>query len=105
MAVDLNPLAAWSFAVVERNRPAGMNPISKDTGEAASELDGLGAAHSMIDAEQVTPHPPIDRRAWIAVTAYGMAERRGFEPGHELEDWLQAEKQVQFEITGEGRTF
>ena len=51
------------------------------------------------------PHPPIDRRAWIAATAYAIAERRGFEPGHELEDWLKAEKQVQFEIIGEGRTF
>ncbi|PKO91358.1 MAG: hypothetical protein CVU15_10915 [Betaproteobacteria bacterium HGW-Betaproteobacteria-1] len=29
----------------------------------------------------------------IAVRAYYMAEQRGFEPGHELEDWLNAEQQ------------
>lgn len=31
------------------------------------------------------------RRAIIAEAAYFRAQRRGFEPGHELEDWLQAE--------------
>jgi len=31
--------------------------------------------------------------AAIAVRAYYMAEQRGFEPGHELRDWLNAEQQ------------
>lgn len=35
-----------------------------------------------------------DRRALIAISAYYLAERRGFTPGHELEDWLAAEAQV-----------
>jgi len=30
----------------------------------------------------------------IQLTAYYFAERRNFEPGHELEDWLSAEAQV-----------
>jgi hypothetical protein len=30
----------------------------------------------------------------IAVAAYYRAERRGFEPGCELEDWLNAEAEV-----------
>ena len=30
----------------------------------------------------------------IATAAYYRAERRQFEPGHELEDWLTAERQV-----------
>jgi hypothetical protein len=29
--------------------------------------------------------------ARIAVTAYYKAQARGFQPGHELEDWLTAE--------------
>jgi hypothetical protein len=33
---------------------------------------------------------PVDRRL-IEREAYLRAERRGFEPGHELEDWLAAE--------------
>jgi len=30
----------------------------------------------------------------IAVAAYYRAERRNFEPGHELEDWLDAEAEI-----------
>ena len=45
------------------------------------------------------PVPPvlIDqdlRRSMIAQAAYYRAERRGFEPGHEAEDWLAAESDV-----------
>lgn len=32
-----------------------------------------------------------DREARIAELAYLKAESRSFEPGHELEDWLEAE--------------
>lgn len=35
-----------------------------------------------------------ERRERIARAAYYNAERRGFEPGGELEDWLKAEQQV-----------
>ena len=34
------------------------------------------------------------RQQMIAEAAYYRAERRGFEPGHELEDWLAAEAEV-----------
>lgn len=34
------------------------------------------------------------REARIAEAAYWRAERRGFEPGHELDDWLHAEREV-----------
>jgi DUF2934 family protein len=34
------------------------------------------------------------RRALIAKSAYLRAERRGFTPGHETEDWLAAEAEV-----------
>jgi len=35
-----------------------------------------------------------DRRAMIAEAAYLRAERRGFAPGQEAEDWLAAELEV-----------
>lgn len=35
------------------------------------------------------------RHASIAEAAYLLAEGRGFEPGHELADWLQAELTVE----------
>lgn len=34
-----------------------------------------------------------DREARIAARAYDLASRRGFAPGNELDDWLQAEKE------------
>lgn len=35
-----------------------------------------------------------EREQMIATTAYLRAEKRGFAPGHEQEDWLQAEAEV-----------
>lgn len=37
---------------------------------------------------------PALRHAMIAEAAYYRAERRGFAPGHEVEDWLQAEAEL-----------
>jgi hypothetical protein len=34
------------------------------------------------------------RQAMVAEAAYFFAESRGFDPGHELDDWLAAEDQV-----------
>jgi hypothetical protein len=33
-------------------------------------------------------------RVMIEEAAYYLAEERGFKPGYELQDWLQAEKQI-----------
>jgi len=35
-----------------------------------------------------------DRQRLIAEAAYFRAERRGFQPGRELEDWLAAEIEI-----------
>jgi hypothetical protein len=37
---------------------------------------------------------PEKRTALIAEAAYFRAEKRGFAPGHEAEDWLSAEREV-----------
>ena len=37
---------------------------------------------------------PRTRAALIAEAAYFRAEKRGFAPGHETEDWLAAESEV-----------
>lgn len=37
----------------------------------------------------------IDRRAMIETAAYYRAERRRFQSGHELEDWLVAEAEIE----------
>jgi hypothetical protein len=35
-----------------------------------------------------------ERRDMVAIAAYFLAERRGFEPGHDVDDWLTAELHV-----------
>jgi hypothetical protein len=40
-------------------------------------------------------------RQMIANAAYLRAEKRGFAPGHELEDWLEAEAEIRRHL---GRT-
>jgi hypothetical protein len=42
---------------------------------------------------------PERRRALIAEAAYFRAERRGFAPGREAEDWLAAEAEVDTALT------
>jgi NAD(P)H-dependent flavin oxidoreductase YrpB (nitropropane dioxygenase family) len=53
----------------------------------------------------LVPRVSEDRRASIAGAAYLIAARRGFAPGHELEDWLAAENEVDQRLAGEGRVF
>lgn len=50
---------------------------------AATSQQQTSSAHGQKSADQ------------IAITAYLKAEARGFEPGHELEDWLAAEAENQ----------
>jgi hypothetical protein len=38
--------------------------------------------------------PSSSRQALIATAAYYRAETRGFQPGHELQDWLAAEREI-----------
>jgi Protein of unknown function (DUF2934) len=48
-------------------------------------------------ASRQAPHAldrSSSREALIAIAAYYRAERRGFLPGHEQEDWLAAEREI-----------
>jgi Protein of unknown function (DUF2934) len=43
----------------------------------------------------VAPAPMRSRHDLIAELAYFRALKRGFEPGHEVEDWLEAEAEFE----------
>ena len=45
-------------------------------------------------------HVPEERGRLIAEAAYFIAERRGFEPGNEIDDWLQAEAEFEARLKG-----
>ena len=70
-------------ANAERNRPANPGELSPET--------------LIPEAPPVPPSRPEDqdeRQARIARRAYELAQQRGFDPGAELDDWLQAEREV-----------
>jgi hypothetical protein len=50
----------------------------------------------------VQPSTAKPREALIAEIAYFKAQRRGFEPGHEHEDWIAAESEVDRRLNGRG---
>jgi len=43
---------------------------------------------------------PEQRAALIAESAYFRAQKRGFIPGHETQDWLAAEAEVDAKLLG-----
>ena len=45
---------------------------------------------------------PEELRKLISEAAYYRAKQRGFEPGHELEDWVQAEEEVRRRVGERG---
>jgi Protein of unknown function (DUF2934) len=51
------------------------------------------------------PHNLEERNASIAEAAYFIAIRRGFSTGHELEDWLTAENEVDARLIGAPREY
>lgn len=49
---------------------------------------------SIVKSDSRATLVPINLDEEIRRLAYLMSERRGFEPGHEAEDWLAAEREV-----------
>lgn len=69
--------------------PAAGSP-ARNSAEAISE-EGFEPAEEGLQTLMADLHHRI------AVAAYFLAERRGFAPGHELDDWLAAEDAVEAE--------
>lgn len=75
------PTARPKHAAPSRHRSATAQPAASPS-HTAAELAG-----------------PERRRSMIAARAYYLAQRRGFEPGYELDDWLGAEAEVDSALT------
>lgn len=76
-------------------RKRAARPKTKGAAEAAPPDTPTADSSSPVPA--VNPRPlvtPETRHAMIAEAAYLRAEKRGFTPGHELEDWCAAEREV-----------
>jgi hypothetical protein len=57
-------------------------------------IAGTAAPETKVDASFTSFVDPDQRLALIAEAAYFRAERRGFAPGGETQDWLAAEAEI-----------
>ncbi len=71
-------------------------------GTAVAPVGGGGRSIKAISIS-VTARHYEDRHASIAEAAYFRSALRGFAPGHEIEDWLAAEEEIDQRLLGEGR--
>lgn len=80
-------IAAGTTNLKGRRQPPKAKTLP--VGKPAVHEDHL---HSFID--------PEGRWSMVAEAAYYRSESRGFEPGHEVEDWLAAELEIDRELSG-----
>lgn len=78
----------------ESRTPSASSAKAPHARKASRKLEPQASTASAPEAVNVVGLAPIDRAALIATAAYFRAERRRFEPGHELEDWLLAEREI-----------
>jgi hypothetical protein len=75
--------------------PREKNPTSPSPGKAAPRKTVTRKKPAAGIAGFVDPG---QRTALISKAAYFRAQRRGFAPGHEMEDWLAAEAEVDSQL-------
>ena len=64
----------------------------------ASAIATYELAETAADVDE-SARAELDRM--IGEAAYYIAEQRGFEPGHELDDWLAAEAQIHDQLAAQ----
>lgn len=87
------PAARKPKQTTDEIRPAKAKP--KTAAKAAAKVKPAAArkpAKSLGKKPVVVP--PEQRRCYVEVAAYHIAERRGFAPGDPLADWIQAEAEI-----------
>jgi hypothetical protein len=87
---------------------AAVQPTSASDGASEEQfapavaVSGLGAIPAEGSQARFVGEEIVytNREERIAELAYSYAHARGFEPGHEVEDWLRAEKEVDTLLAG-----
>ena len=85
-------------AIQTRSPKAKLAPKSAVTPKLASRATTVAAKSTESEAATQTASVPAlnaeERQKLIAQAAYFRAEKRGFAPGCELQDWIEAEVEV-----------
>ncbi len=86
------PFAGSVLEDEERTTPA--REVESETKNAdTTYASTLQVTNTNLERREI-PSFSESREARIAEAAYWRAERRGFTPGRELDDWLEAEREV-----------
>ncbi len=93
--------SARSVGAAETTRTAGSGSPAVSTEAPAAQRRPQAAKGQPAPTKSGPVAVSADtRRAMIAKAAYLRAERRGFVPGSEEDDWLSAEKEVDALLSG-----
>ena len=84
-----------SASTPSASRPSAGTPSASSAGPGGKQL-ARAVAGEIVEQRTATraSTSSSSRQKAIEQAAYYRAERRGFEPGHELEDWLAAEQEL-----------
>jgi hypothetical protein len=90
--------------------PSAPNKSSRVRKRAKAKPAATPAFSEVAESESATTPAPavglslsrIDRDSMIRTAAYYRAQRRNFESGHALEDWLAAESEIDAVLLGGG---
>lgn len=95
------PAKATKPAVQAKSKPAAEKPKKAAAAKpaAAKPAAAKPAAKSTAGGRKPAAKPapavsPEQRRYYVEVAAYYIAERRGFHGGSEFDDWVQAEAEI-----------
>jgi hypothetical protein len=87
-----NPASLINTIPTRKRRPA----------ETATPAPVVPFIRPLVISTELAKISPEERHRMICDAAYLRAERRGFAPGHEVADWLEAESEIDA-LLGYGR--
>ena len=94
------PKPAAKTKLAAKPEPAAKVKASPKTAPAKAAPKKAAAVRSR--AKKTAAVSTEQRKYYVEVAAYHIAERRGFAPGNPLEDWVQAEAEID-RLLAEGR--
>ena len=77
-----------------KSRPRPRKTAAKTAAKTAVKKVAPAKTAAARRPPKSAPSVPPDRESMVRMAAYLRAERRGFAPGYEIEDWLAAEAEV-----------
>lgn len=82
---------------------AAVKPATKRATPATSALKAKASPKAAVASRKRNARAsvsPEQRRNYVEIAAYYIAERRGFAPGDPLQDWIEAEAEIDRLLAG-----